>query len=1262
MISSLLHAWRSWKTARSVALLAVAALAVGIGSATAIFTVVYAVLLRPLPYDHPERYIELFGSWRPHPDWWTVFSYGDYRDYVAQVRTTEAFGCSSSEDFNVSFSGRPVHVAGTEASSVLMRSFGISPKIGRWYRDSDVEPSGVPEAVISASLWRRFGSDPNVLGKPLIMNGIEYTISGVMPAWFRYPVDAANNDVWVPLNPTPDQKKLREYHYLRCIAKLKPEATQQEMTQDFNRVLSGLRQRYPGQAEPDLIYGIPVLKFVNETIRPSLILLLSAAAALFLITCANVASVLLARAVARIRETAVRVALGASNWQLGVQYFSEGLLISLLGAAIGALLSFALIRLVLSIAADYIPRSDQIGLDWRVIGFAVTLAIGCAVAFSIAPLWQARRTAPNQVLSEGTRASASAQSRRLLRLFVVAEVTLAFGLLAIGGLIFEQLTSLYRVHPGFDPNNLLVANVYAPVSKYKTDESRIQYETRLLEVIPRVPGVESAGFIDLMPLTNWGNNTSLHVEGRPAEEVGHGESIEQRFVSPTYFQTMKIPLMAGRFFTNSDKEADLMPMLINQALARLYWPHSDPIGSYVRIFSFQGKRFQVVGVVGDVRNVSLAQPPRPEFYLSYRMVTPANMAWAVRSPLDAATLTRELRRAVESVDPEQSIFDVHTMKEIIENSVSRRRLESLMVSFFAAAALLLSMLGLYGVIAYAVRQRIPEMGTRMAIGATPRKLLKQILGEGLQLSVWGVGIGLVLVLALAHFLAQSVLQVDVATVPPFLFATALVAVCTVFACWFPAWRATTLSPMVAIHGDVHADSNRLRPNYRVLTERISELVSHEHQTPAAGADLLDAIADASRHAESFPDAIHAALRKLRDEMNTSSAFLFSRRTSDQPYRLTAASADGELPECILPANALLLNRLRNYSSALPIPQRDLSALHSWAEDHAPEHVAEIETLQQLGAELAVPLLSKSEMIGLLLLGAPLGRKDYSSIERRSLRSAAAQLALLLENGRLTDRIVEQERLRREMLLAAEVQRRLFPERSPETASIQLAGVCLPARGVGGDYYDFLDLGNRQIGIALADVAGKGIAAALIMSVVQASLRSLAGANGASLAELASKMNRLLYRSTGSNSYATFFYAQIDDESRRLRYVNAGHNPPFLLRNGETYSNISFAASAADIEELATGGTIIGMFAQSNYEEATLNLQSGDVLIAFSDGVTEAHSPSEEEFGEQRLKDLLRRVAHLPINDMASRILEELKFWMADAPQYDDLTFVLMKVN
>jgi putative ABC transport system permease protein len=1258
MLSSLLHGWRSWKSARGVGWLAVAALAIGIGSTTAIYSVVQAVLLNPLPYANPDRYFLMLGYWRPRPGAWTINSYPDALDYAAQAQSFDAFGCDSTSNFNLTFNHEPVRVRGTQVTGTLMRSTGISPVMGRWFDDADENSGAARGVVLSASLWKRFGSDPNILGKPLVINGEPYVVSGVMPGWFHYPIYAPESYLWLPLNPDEHERKSRNSHYLRCVAKLKPGVTQEQATQEVNRILGGLQREYPGEAEPDFNRLTPLVPFAVQGIRPSLILLLGSAIALLLITCANVASVLLARSVARARETAVRVALGATGWQLGLQYFSEGVLVSLAGAAAGTLLSLALVRTVLSIAADEIPRADQIAFNWKVLLFALSVAVGCGIFFSFWPLWQARRTAPNEVLTEGARASGGRGSRNLLKVFVVAEVALAFGLLAVGGLISEQLRGLRRIHAGFEPTHLSVVNMTARETRYKNDAARIAHETQLRDGLRHVPGVESAGFIDLMPLVDWGWNTLIEVEGRPNKDLAHSESVETREVSPDYFQTMKIPLLEGRFFNESDKQAAVMPMLINETLARLYWPHGDPVGAFVHLFGWEDARFQVVGVVGDVHNADLASPPLPEFYLSYRELPPENMAWAVRSPLDMATLTRELRAAVQRVDPEQPISDVRSMEEILERSVSRQRLQSLVVTFFAVSALLLAILGVYGVVAYAVRQRITEMGTRMAVGAAPRDVLRLVLGDGLKMAWMGVGIGLVVMLALARLLGTSDLRLRITSAWPFVIASVLIAGCTIVASWWPAWRATNLSPMVAIRSDIHTTRQRGGLTYRVLTERISEIVTQGPEPAEERVDLLAAISEASRHAESFSQVLALALERVRERMNAAAVYLFVSPTADQPFRMKWTAADSA-PEqnFLLPANGLVVGRLRNYSSALPLSREELRSVRRWAEEHAPVHVTEIQVLEALEIRVAVPLLSESGITGLLLLGPAIGRTEYVTAERRALRAAAAQLALMIENGRLTERIVEQERLRRELMLAAEVQRRLLPERSPETRSIRLAGICMPARGVGGDYYDFLDLGNRQVGIALADVAGKGIAAALLMSVIQASLRSLAESDGASLAELTSKLNRLLHRSTAANSYATFFYAQVDDGEKRLRYVNAGHNPPFLLRNGRH----SEAASEDHIEELAQGGMIIGMFAQSHYQEAEVQLESGDVLIIYSDGVTEAHSPGDEEFGDDRLKSVLRRSAHLPIDEMADCILRELKAWMADAAQYDDLTFVLMKV-
>ncbi len=367
---------------------------------------------------------------------------------------------------------------------------------------------------------------------------------------------------------------------------------------------------------------------------------------------------------------------------------------------------------------------------------------------------------------------------------------------------------------------------------------------------------------------------------------------------------------------------------------------------------------------------------------------------------------------------------------------------------------------------------------------------------------------------------------------------------------------------------------------------------------------------------------------------------------------------------VLAVDGFLLGRLRFHSGALPLDVGAFETWERWARENRPRHLDEIQMLERFGARLAIPLRTQRELLAVLLLSASSGRETYELAEREVLQYCAGHLTLMIENARLTHRVVEQERLRRDLALAAEVQKRLLPEESPQVVAAELAAVSLPARSVGGDYYDFLELADHRLGIAIADVAGKGIAAALIMSVVQASLRILTAHCELSLPQLVSKMNQFLHRSTQSNSYATFFYAQFDDETRQLQYVNAGHPPPYLLRvmqRSEVAADVS-ESDHHDIQELSTGGTVLGLFPGSAYGQATVELTSGDILLAFTDGVTEALNPSNEEFGEVRLKAALRAAAPLSVNEIASRISGELKNWIRDRAQHDDLTFIVMKVR
>jgi sigma-B regulation protein RsbU (phosphoserine phosphatase) len=397
------------------------------------------------------------------------------------------------------------------------------------------------------------------------------------------------------------------------------------------------------------------------------------------------------------------------------------------------------------------------------------------------------------------------------------------------------------------------------------------------------------------------------------------------------------------------------------------------------------------------------------------------------------------------------------------------------------------------------------------------------------------------------------------------------------------------------------------------------------------------------------------------DLRVESAALLARRDGpDADYHCVVATGPLQAAAPAVAADGFLMTRLRAYPRPLPFAPDELAALAEWAAAHRPERLDEIRALASAGVRMAVRLRTRSEMLGVLLLGERGGsRAGFSADEKQVLRSCADQFALMIENARLTDRIVEQETLRRDIALASDVQRRLLPDAPPRSESADFAAISIPARRIGGDYYDFVELRDREIGIALADVSGKGVAAALIMSVVQASLRIIASEGEVPPPRLVARLNEFVYRSTPASKYATFFYAQLDEPRRRLRYVNAGHQTPYLFRAGR---QSTADAASPEIEQLTVGGTVVGMFPEMGYEEATVELYPGDVLLAFTDGVPEAHNPQDEEFGEERLQQLLRESAHLPADEISARISAEVKDWIRDAEQFDDLTFIVMKVR
>jgi len=1266
VLSAFSQAWSSWRTAPGVALLAVVAFAVGIGSSTAIFTVINGVLLRPLPYPNSERLVTLYGAKTTEPNTFLYNSVPDLQDYQQQTTSFDVFGWFSTNRFAMTTQGEPQFVAGAAVTPDLARQLG-QPMLGQWFADDT-------SAVISSAFWQRLGGGPGIIGSAITLDGLSYTITGVMPPSFRLPVLTlgvlrGNTEVWLPLDPSPPNPNPGSGIY-SAYARLKPGVSLEQAQADVKRVAAIIAAKTPARHSFYTANVNGLQEFTSPVLRATLLILLGGAGLLLLIACANVATLLLARAVVRARETAIRVALGASRRQLAFRYFFEGALVSVAGAAAGAAVSPIVVRQMLDAASAFVPLAETIAIDWKVLAFSAAVAVATGVLAGLAPLWQAMRTAPNAVLSEGVRASAGAPARRVSKALVVAEIALAFTLITTSAILVVHLRNLGRVPVGFEPNGLVTFSLALPrpvgATPVERNERRRAEQARLIDAVRQTSGVTAAAFANqLTAATCGGGGTTIYVDGRPPGALGQRVCVV--VATPDFFSTMRIPLREGRLLNESDgqigdPDTARMSIVINETAARSYLSGRNPIGASARLSQPDGYRLEVVGVVGDVRNNGLNRPPEPQIYLVPTAgalgANPMNVV--VRSDLPADQVIAAVRRTIRQIDPTLVMEGVSTVNGIVRATMLLERLSSLVMTFFGLAALLMATLGIYGVVSYFVRQRTVELGTRMALGAVNRDLVSLVLGGGLKLALLGVAVGSI---ALVGAVPLLVRYLEVANFGwlPFAASTAVVSLVAAVAASVPAWRTTLISPMVAMREQPPSIWRWAHQHMARTVRGVRDAIVGDDDSGSnvSTEDVLTAFVGAARGADSYTSALRAVLASVCEQLHVESAALLERRDgSTIEYRCRVGAGALEAAAPVVPADGFLITRLRAYPLPLPFAPNELGALVEWAAAHRRERVDEIRALAGADVRLAVALRTRSEILGVLLLGKG-QRASFSAHERRVLRACADQFALMIENARLTDRVVEQETLRRDIALASDVQRRLLPEAPPRAEFADFAAISLPARRIGGDYYDFVELRDREIGIALADVSGKGVAAALIMSVVQASLRIIASEGGIAPPRLLARMNEFVYRSTPASKYATFFYAQLDEQCRQLRYVNAGHNPPYLLRAGQG----SVVGSAPpEIEELSAGGTVVGMFPEMEYEEATVELCPGDVLLVFTDGVPEAHNPANEEFGEERLQQLLRQTAHLPANEIRARISAEMKNWIRDAEQYDDLTFIVMKVR
>jgi predicted permease len=1230
--------------ARGTAALAVLAFAIGIGAATAMYTVVKSVLLRPLPYANSSRWVTLYGGRTTEPRQFSSNTMLDLEEFRRRTTSFDVFCWFTSSTKSLTAPGEPRHVTIVSVTPDLVPALGFSPAIGHWFTDNR-------GAAISDGLWRALGADPNIVGTSMTLDRVAYTITAVMPSRFVLPIAAPGTegvatDVWIGLDrasPGVDPNAGLFFAY----ARLKPGVTLNAATAEVKGIGADIAARDPigHQAYMSKLEDLQDVGVREQ--RPTLLLLLAASFLLLVIACANVAGLLLVRSVTRAREIATRIALGASAARLAWQFFLEGALVSVLGAVLGLLVSMLLVRAVMLLGPEFVPRTSVIEMDVTVPLVALALGVLTAVASTLAPLWQTRQTSPADALEAGVRVSVGARARRVSQALVIAEIATAFALLVAGGALALRLRALGQTPTGFDPDHLLAFSVDVPAAMVADGSMReaSPYLRQLADAVIAAPGVMTAGFSNQLPLDGCCWSTTIEREGHPR---GNAERTSFIIASPSYFTTMRIPLMRGRFLTDADLSDAPVMVVLNQSAAKRYWGSDDPVGGFGRFVGTTGTRFQVVGVVGDVKNEALGDATVPEVYVSSSVSVPNPARFVVRSALRADTLLPGIRRAIREVDPTLPIHDVTTVDDVVKGSLAAERVSAGLSGGFALTALVMATLGIYGVISYAVRQRTVEIGTRMAIGASSRDILRLVVGNGLTLAIVGVIVGTVVVLGAAPWLAR-VLELQTFSWSSFVASAAVVGLVATSATGVPAWRAASMPPHLAVRDEAPATWEIARAEMRRAMAAISRRIPFAR----AGSGnvervLLAGFVDAARHAGSHADAMRQALEMVCDQLGASSAVVLERSNGDYVCAATHPSSARAVVK--LQSDGWLSRRLSAFGQALSITAGDLEAALQWSAAHHPAVRDEVAAIAAVDVRLAVALRAREDVIGILLLGPPTdGASSYGRSERAALTACAPQLALMVENGRLTARIVAQETVRRDLALAAEVQRRLLPDVPPDRDGAAIAAVSLPARSIGGDYFDFIDVGDRRLGIALADIAGKGIPAALIMSSVRMALRVLASEPGASLPDLVARMNHVLHEATPANSYATFFYARVDDDARELRYINAGHLPPILVRSGK-------------LQELTIGGSVIGLLDGLSYEEGGVALQPGDVLVAFTDGVPEAQNSAEEEFGDVRLKELLTQIAHLDAQEIAARLLGELKAWIQDASQYDDLTFIVLKVR
>jgi putative ABC transport system permease protein len=780
-------------------------LALGIGANTAVFSVVNAVLLRPLPYEDPDR---LVMGWEANSEQRVdqyLVSAPNFLDWKYQSKAFEQIAAfRPSLNYNLTGADNPVRVSVTRTSASLFPLLGVQTSRGRAFLPEEDQPGRDQVALLSYGLWQsHFGADPEIIGKKLTLHDTTRTIIGVMPPDFQFPFQLAErSDVWIPL--ALDAQAIdrgRDYHNLQVIARLKPDISLQQAQAEMEAIARRLQQQYPNTNAGWSADLVPLHEQLFGKTPLALFLLQGVVAFVLLIACVNVANLLLARAEGRQKEIAIRMALGASRLRIIRQLITESVLLATLGGSLGLMLVFWGAGLLIGLLPANLPRVEQVSIDARVLGVTLGISLLTGLIFGLMPALLTSNPRLNETLKEGGRTSGSGMRRRRLRNgLAVSQVALGLVLLVGAALMINSFLRLQQVNPGFNQSRLLTMELYLPQYKYPENHLKTAFYKRLLQGVEAIPGVQSAGLVSSLPIGgryDWIYGFSI--EGRQPLSSAEQPVAHWRAVTPDYFRAMEIPLRAGRYFADQDETGAREVAIINEAMARSYFQNEDPIG---RRLSIAGRpQRAIVGVVGNVKRQVAAVESEPEMYVPY-LQDPVNyLTLVARSDSDPLSLASAARGQVLAVDRDLPVFNVRSMGQVVSDSVSQPRFQALLLGVFAGLALLLAAVGVYGVISYSVSQRAHEIGIRMALGASRRDALKLVMRQGMLIALVGVAVGLTGAFALTRFLENLLFGVSATDAATLAGASLLLISVTLLASYIPARRATKVEPMIALRSE-----------------------------------------------------------------------------------------------------------------------------------------------------------------------------------------------------------------------------------------------------------------------------------------------------------------------------------------------------------------------------------------------------------------------------------------------------------------------------